>query len=366
MTALAEPASPQAAPPLLPAAPAVLAARGLAVGYGRRRPVAVLEDVDLEARPGELIALLGRNGAGKSTLLRTLAGLQRPLAGRVEINGEPLARLSPGEVARRLSVVLTDRIDAAQLTAGDVVGLGRAPHAGLAGRLSDKDAAVVERSFSAVSAGHLASRKMDALSDGERQRVMIARALAQEPRVMLLDEPTAFLDAPARIETARLLRNLAHGQGLATIIATHDFESALRHCDRIWLLGPGRAIADGAPEDLALDGRLAAAFGGGPLEFDPSTMTFEPAPGVASALPAAVSAAGGPEDGRAAALARLALRRAGCAQADWRDAPLRVRIEETSGGVKWDARGPGGLSARGRSLGDLSAHARYACSVVAR
>lgn len=366
MTALAEAPSPPAAPPPLPGAPAVLAARGLAVGYGRHRPLAVLENVDLEARPGELIALLGRNGAGKSTLLRTLAGLQRPLAGRVEIDGEPLSRLSPGEVARRLSVVLTDRIDAAQLAAGDIVGLGRAPHAGFTGRLSDEDAAVVERSFSAVSAAHLADRKMDSLSDGERQRIMIARALAQEPRVMLLDEPTAFLDAPARIETARLLRNLAHGGGLATIIATHDFDSALRHSDRIWLLGPDRAIAAAAPEDLALNGRLAAAFGGGPLEFDPSTMTFEPAPGGARALPAAVSAAGGPEDGRAAALARLALRRAGCEQADWRDAPLRVRIEETDDGVKWNARGPGNLSARGRSLGDLSAHARYACSVVAR
>lgn len=361
MTTAATDAPPPLPPPRSPSPPPVLAARGLAVGYGRRRPVAVLEGIDLEARPGELIALLGRNGAGKSTLLRTLAGLQRPLAGSVEIGGRPLADLSPGEIARRLSVVLTDRIDAAQLTAGDIVGFGRAPHAGFSGRLSAADAAVVQRAFSAVSAAHLADRRLDSLSDGERQRVMIARALAQEPRVMLLDEPTAFLDAPARIETARLLRRLARDGGLAIIVATHDFDAALRHCDRIWLLRPDRIIAVGAPEDLAFNGEIAAAFGGGQIEFDSSAMTFEPAPDGADALRASVSG-----EGKAAALARLALRRAGCAPADGEDAPLRVRIEESEGGVKWDAHGPGGISAEGRSLGDLSAHARYACTVVAR
>ena len=338
-------------------APPVLAARALSAGYGRRRPVPVLEDLDLEARPGQLIALLGPNGAGKSTLLRTLAGLQRPLAGRVELGGESLSRLSAGERARRLAVVLTDPIDAAQLSARDVVGLGRAPHAGFSGRLSREDAGVVDRAFRRASAEHLAERRLSSLSDGERQRVMIARALAQAPSVMLLDEPTAFLDLPARAETTALLRRLAHREGLATIIATHDFEAALRHCDALWLICPGGRIAVGAPEDLALDGALARVFGDRALTFDPSRMSYESDRG---AHGFAVAVEGG---GLAADLARFALRRAGCEVAD--GAALHVvRVAATDGIAEWTATGPGGCSASGRSLGDLSAWARYAVEAM--
>ena len=336
-----------------PPAP-VLAARALSAGYGRRRRSVVLSDVELEARPGELIALLGRNGAGKSTLLRTLAGLQKPLAGCVELDGEPLSRRSPGDAARRLAVVLTDPIDAAQLTALDVVGLGRAPHSGFSGRLSAADAAAVRRAFEQAGAAPLAERQVASLSDGERQRVMIARALAQEPAVLLLDEPTAFLDLPARVETAALLRRLAHDGGLATVIATHDFDTALRHCDRLWLLGSADRLAVGAPEDLAFSGELARVFGDPALRFDPSAMTFEPdaAPGI----PVHVSG-----DGAAAGLARLALRRAGCSEAPTAHAAqCRVEVAETAGEIAWSADGPGRLSASGSLLGDLSAFARYA------
>ena len=341
---------------MTPPAP-VLAARALAAGYGRRRPVPVLEGIELEARPGELIALFGPNGAGKSTLLRTLAGLQRPLAGRVELGGAPLSRLSAGERARRLAVVLTDPIDAAQLSARDVVGLGRAPHAGFSGRLSREDAGIVDRAFRSAAAAHLADRRLSSLSDGERQRVMIARALAQAPSVMLLDEPTAFLDLPARAETISLLRRLAHREGLATIIATHDFEAALRHCDALWLIGPGGRIAVGAPEDLALDGALARVFGDRALTFAPSRMTYESDQG-ARGLPVAVQG-----DGLAADLARFALRRAGCEIADGA-ARHRVQVAAAGGVAEWTATGPGGCSASGRSLGDLSAWARYAMEAM--
>ena len=354
MTAAA--ASPPAPP--TPAAP-VLAACGLSVGYGRRRRNVVLSGVELEARPGELIALLGRNGAGKSTLLRTLAGLQRPLAGCVELDGLPLSRRGPGGIARRLAVVLTDPVDAAQLTALDVVGLGRAPHAGFTGRLSSGDAAIVRRALQQAGAAPLAGRQVASLSDGERQRVMIARALAQEPAVMLLDEPTAFLDLLARAETAALLRRLAHDGGLATVIATHDFETALRHCDRLWMLGRDGSLAVGAPEDLAFSGDLERVFSDSGLRFDPAAMSFEP--DAAGGIPVHVAG-----DGAAAGLARLALRRAGCSEAPAADAQCRIRVEETAGGIAWSAAGPGSLSARGQLLGDLSAFARYADRHLAR
>ena len=220
----------------------MLAARGLSVGYGGRHPTVVLSDVNAELQGGRCVALLGPNGSGKSTLLRTLAGLQRPLAGEVLLDGTDIAQLSAGAIARVLSVVLTDAIDAAQLSAWDVVALGRAPHAGFSGRLAAADREVVRRAFVATASAHLAARPLQDLSDGERQRVLIARALAQEPRLILLDEPTAFLDLEARADIAQLLRELAHGddaQRRAIVITTHDFDLAVQMADELWLIRQG-------------------------------------------------------------------------------------------------------------------------------
>ena len=229
---------------------AVLAARGLSVGYGGRHPTVVLSDVNAELQGGRCVALLGPNGSGKSTLLRTLAGLQRPLAGEVLLDGTDIARLSAGEVARVLSVVLTDAIDAAQLSAWDVVALGRAPHAGFTGRLAAADREVVRGAFVATASAHLAARPLQDLSDGERQRVLIARALAQEPRLILLDEPTAFLDLEARADIAQLLRELAHGdeaQRRAIVITTHDFDLAVQMADELWLIRQMGCWSAGVP-----------------------------------------------------------------------------------------------------------------------
>ena len=257
---------------------AVLAARGLSVGYGGRHPTVVLSDVNAELQGGRCVALLGPNGSGKSTLLRTLAGLQRPLAGEVLLDGTNIAQLSAGAIARVLSVVLTDAIDAAQLSAWDVVALGRAPHAGFSGRLAAADREVVRRAFVATASAHLAARPLQDLSDGERQRVLIARALAQEPRLILLDEPTAFLDLEARADIAQLLRQLAHGDDAARraiVITTHDFDLAVQMADELWLIRRDGALVCGSPDELAEQGAFDALFSHHALTFNRESRRFD-------------------------------------------------------------------------------------------
>lgn len=260
----------------------LIEARNLSVGYGGRRRTVVLSGIHVALYPGQCAALLGPNGSGKSTLLRTLAGLQRPLDGAVLLDGADLAQLSPGDIARRLSVVLTDPIDAAQLTAWDVVALGRAPHAGFTGRLSEPDRQVVRGALVAASAAPLAHRPLHDLSDGERQRVMIARALAQQPGLILLDEPTAFLDLEARADIAQLLRRLTQADdgaaaqsARAVLITTHDFDLAMQVADQLWLIHRDGSLAVGSPAALADQGELAALFDHSAVRFDPAARRFE-------------------------------------------------------------------------------------------
>ncbi|WP_455359005.1 ABC transporter ATP-binding protein [Streptomyces sp. SYSU K21746] len=262
------------------ARPGGLGTDGLTVGYrtraawGRGTRRAVLEDLELEARAGELTVLLGPNGAGKSTLLRTLCGLLPPLAGGVRIGGRPIAGESPAALARRLAVVLTDRVDAGLLSARELVALGRHPHTGFTGRLAPADEHAVQWALEAVDAKHLADRPAAELSDGERQRVLTARALAQEPDVVLLDEPTAFLDVPSRVALTVLLRDLAREKGLTVVVSTHDLELALRVADAVWLVDRSSHVHTGAPEDLVSSGAVAAAFDADHLAFDPLSGSF--------------------------------------------------------------------------------------------
>ncbi|MFG3407568.1 ABC transporter ATP-binding protein [Streptomyces sp. NPDC048142] len=257
-----------------------LVTQGLAVGYrtrspcGRRTGRAVLSGLGLQARAGELTVLLGPNGAGKSTLLRTLCGLLPPLGGTVLIGGADLARQSPTALARRLAVVLTDRVDPGLLSVRELAGLGRHPHTGFTGRLTAADHAVVAWSLKAVGADHLADRPAAELSDGERQRVLTARALAQEPEVILLDEPTAFLDVPSRVALTVLLRDLARDKGLTVVVSTHDLELALRVADAVWLVDRDSRVHAGAPEDLIRSGAVSAAFDADHLAFEPASGTF--------------------------------------------------------------------------------------------
>ncbi|MFQ3633572.1 ABC transporter ATP-binding protein [Roseiflexus sp.] len=248
----------------------VLATERLSIGYASRRgPRRVIAaDLNLTLCAGEVICLLGPNGVGKSTLLRTLVGMLPPLEGRVFLDGIDLSTLNPREIARRLSVVLTERIEVGQLTAYALVALGRHPHTDWTGRLTRRDEEVVRWALEAVDAANLAGRLVHELSDGERQRVMVARALAQEPSVMVLDEPTAFLDLPRRVEMMRLLRQLARDTNRALLLSTHDLDLALRTADTLWLLAPGGALHVGAPEDLVLGGAFEATFASDGITFD--------------------------------------------------------------------------------------------------
>lgn len=242
----------------------------LAIGYRhRRRPVPVAAGLAARARRGELTVLLGPNGAGKSTLIRTLAGLQPALGGRIMLDGTELTGLSRQEMARRVAVVLTDRIDPGLLSAREVVALGRIPHLGFGARLRPRDDEIIDWALAATGAAHLASRHAAELSDGECQRVLTARALAQQPELLVLDEPTAFLDVSSRAGLFGLLRRLAREQQLAVVLSTHDLELALRVADRVWLLDPAGGLVDTVGEELMLTGRIGELFDGGTVRFDP-------------------------------------------------------------------------------------------------
>lgn len=249
---------------------------GVRTGYGRARGQAtvVTEDITASLRTGELTCLLGPNGAGKSTLMRTIAGMQSPLAGRVAVDGRPLQTLSPRDLARLVSVVLTDRVMPGMLSAYALVALGRHPHTNWLGDLTEADHAAIRRAMELTGAAEFSHRFITELSDGERQRVMVARALAQEPRVMLLDEITAFLDLPRRVEMMGVLRQLAHETGRAMLLSTHDLDLALRASDRIWLLPKSGRLVVGAPEDLVLSGAFESAFASEGVQFEPERGSF--------------------------------------------------------------------------------------------
>jgi iron complex transport system ATP-binding protein len=244
-----------------------LTTSGLTVGHRRR---AVLHDLDLEAVG--FTALLGPNGTGKSTLLHTVAGLLPPLRGRVELDGTDLGRLDPTARARRVAVVLTERVEPGLLTVRELVALGRHPHTGARGALRPADHAAVDVALEAVRMTGFAARRAAHLSDGERQRVLIARALAQEPDLLLLDEPTAFLDAPSRVAVTGLLARVARERGIVVLASTHDVEPALRTAGRIWLLDRSGHPTQGTPAELT--GAIGAAFDSDELSFDPVTGTF--------------------------------------------------------------------------------------------
>ena len=247
----------------------------LSVGYRSRRVRrVVLDTLNVRVHPGELVCVLGPNGIGKSTLLRTLARMQPPMAGSIELGGCDLRRLNQMDLARCLGVVLTERLIVGALTAAHVVELGRYPHSGWFGRLSRRDHDVVRWAIDAVGARHLAARDYGKLSDGERQRIMIARALAQEPLLLVMDEPTAFLDVPSRVELMGLLRRLARDERVAIVASTHDLELALRTADTVWLIMPDGRLLAGAPEDIVAAGCVEEAFRGETIQFRADERTF--------------------------------------------------------------------------------------------
>lgn len=256
----------------------VISAQHLDIGYreGGNGVKCVHRNLDIALYPGELTCLLGANGAGKSTLLRTLSGSQPPLTGDVWVNGTLLKGLSRHLLSRTIGVVLTDKTAIGGLTVREVVALGRQPHTGFFGRLSAHDREVVDHSLEACGIADKQARYMASLSDGERQKVMIAKALAQECPIVLLDEPTAFLDIVSRIEVMSLLHRIAVEHQRAILLSTHDIEQALVLSDRLWLLSRENGLVTGVTEDLILSGKFDNLFPHTDIHFDPLHGSYYP------------------------------------------------------------------------------------------
>ncbi len=245
----------------------------LTIGYHRRRGAKIVAaGLSASIPRGELTCLLGRNGVGKSTLLRTLSAFLPPLDGQIVLFGRPLATYSVAELSRTIGVVLTERPGVINLTVRELVAMGRNPYLGFWGRLSKHDHEVVEEAISLTGIELLADRMIQALSDGERQKVMIAKALAQQTPVIFLDEPTAFLDFPSKVETMHLLRRLTRETGKTIFLSTHDLELALQTSDRLCVMKDG--LRTGTLDELSGDGTMERFLSDRGIAFDPLRRTY--------------------------------------------------------------------------------------------
>ena len=251
----------------------VIATSSLSIGYisGRKKMYIVHQSLNLQLLAGELTGLLGLNGAGKSTLIRTLSGFQPILKGHIRLMNRELSDYSPNQLARMIGVVLTEKTHAGGISVYELVSLGRHPYTGFLGQLKGVDHQIIKESMETVGITHKADCYVSELSDGERQKAMIAKVLTQQCPVILLDEPTAFLDVTARIETMTLLRRLAVEQQKAILLSTHDLDLAVRTIDSLWLQAKGRPMICGTPEDLILNGEFETFFSKDGIVFDQPT-----------------------------------------------------------------------------------------------
>lgn len=250
--------------------------KDLTIGYrsGKSEKI-IAQHLNAELVPGELTCLLGPNGAGKSTLLHTLCNFQLPLNGEILVNDRPLATYSIQEMARLVSVVLTHVDQNFELTAYEVVAMGRTPYTGLLGILSAEDKKIVEECIEQTGIGTLRDRKINTLSDGERQKVMVAKALAQQTPILYLDEPTAFLDYPTKVQLIRMLKQLAHQLGKVIFLSTHDIDQALQVSDKIWLLDRDKGLTTGTTDELCKSNAIGLYFDRDGLRFNANKRVFE-------------------------------------------------------------------------------------------
>ena len=302
----------------------VITGERLSIGYrlGGRGVRRVHEGLSFSLRAGELTCLLGPNGAGKSTLLKTLGGGRTLLDGELRLCGEPFGKYSETRRSRLVGVVLTDKVYAGGLRVHQLVALGRYPYTCFFGNLGAEDRRVVDWAMEAVGIAGKAGSYVAELSDGERQKAMIAKALAQQCPVILLDEPTAFLDIISRIEVMNLLHRLAREEHKAVLLSTHDVDQALLLADSLWLMSQQNGLLCGTTEDLVLNGSLNRFFSRGDVEFDPDNGRFRHCGGVGRTV--SVEAA----DDRLLLWARNALMRNGYAAqsgADGNDG-MRLRV----------------------------------------
>lgn len=246
------------------------------VGYEHK---SVVSGINLEFLQGKMTCILGPNGSGKTTLLRTIARLLHPLAGQLLLSGQALQLLPAGKLAQQLAVVLTQHLDLENMSGREVVSLGRYPHTGFFGRLRPEDATTVQACIALCQAEHLAERPFNQMSDGEKQRILIARALAQQPKLLVLDEPTMHLDLRHKIEILALLQRLSLEQGITVLLTLHEPDLAVKACDQLVLVKDGQILAHGSNAAVVATPAFAALYGISGAGFDPLTCGIEfPAP----------------------------------------------------------------------------------------
>src|SRR5690606_11395199 len=250
----------------------ILRGEEVAIGYQKGKTIHwVAEDLSFSLKKGQLTCLLGPNGVGKSTLIKAILGQNLPIKGKILFQGEPIKTLDANALARKVSVVLTDRISPGNLTVRQLVGLGRIPFTNWLGTIGKDDRRIIESAIEDTKVGYLTDKKVAEISDGQLQKVMIARALAQDGELMILDEPTAHLDLVNRMEIMQLLRDIAHARRKAILVVTHDLDIAVETADEFWLMPCSGPLVTDTPEDLILSGNINQLLPQGKFYFNPST-----------------------------------------------------------------------------------------------
>jgi iron complex transport system ATP-binding protein len=253
----------------------VIDLKDLSIGYQKgKEQLCILKDLNAVLHKGELVCLVGENGVGKSTLLRSISGVQHPLSGKILINQKPLKAFSSLELAKTISLVLTDRIYAGNLTVREIVALGRHPYTNWLGNLDKEDYIKVDWSLEITGTQHLQDQLIGELSDGQFQKTLIARALAQDSDIIILDEPTAHLDLTNKIIILKLLKDLASNTGKSILMATHELELSLQIADNIWMAFKNDLLVAGTPEDLVLNGSFNKMINHESIHFDDSHGRF--------------------------------------------------------------------------------------------
>lgn len=225
----------------------IIKTKALSVGYDKK---VVVDKVNITAIKGEILCILGPNGAGKTTILRTLSGLLKPIDGNVYIKEECLENINRKKLSKELAIVLTKKLDGKLMTCYEIISMGRYPHTGFFGKLSDKDNKIIFESLRLVNGENLAYRYFDELSDGEKQKILVARAIAQEPDIIVLDEPTTHLDIKHRLELMDILKKLSKEKGITVILSLHEIDIAIKSCDKVMLVKDNKIVAYGVPEDI--------------------------------------------------------------------------------------------------------------------
>ena len=249
--------------------PIILTASNLNLGYRKGKQVnTIAKNLDFALQKGKLTCLLGPNGVGKSTLIKTIMGQLPALKGDIYLDGKSIQQYSLKEISKKIAIVLTDKIRMGTLSVRQLVELGRIPHTSWLGKLAPDDQKKVNNAIKATNIQYLADRPLTELSDGQLQKVMIARALAQDGEILLLDEPTAHLDLANRLEIMQLLKAIARNENKAILITTHDLEIAIDTADEFWLMPCGSPLIIGLPEDLIIEGKLDLLLPSQHLYFD--------------------------------------------------------------------------------------------------